>query len=61
MSLDNPNIVKTFTGSRMIGCKCEEESSTIKFMWVHEGEPKRCQCGFWFKAVPAEKFWEDTK
>ena len=24
----------------------------IKFMWVHKGEEKRCQCGFWFKHEP---------
>ncbi|KAH7642496.1 cytochrome c oxidase subunit 5B, mitochondrial [Dermatophagoides farinae] len=55
---DNPNIVKTFSGTRMVGCKCEEDSSAIKYMWLHLNEPKRCECGFWFKAVPAEKFWE---
>ena len=58
---DNPNIIKTFSGSRMIGCKCEEDSTAIKYMWLHLGEPKRCECGFWFKAVPAEKFWEQKE
>lgn len=58
--LENPNIVQTFEGTRLIGCKCEEESTTIKYMWLHLDEPKRCECGFWYKAVPARKFWEEV-
>lgn len=57
---ENPNIIQTFEGTRLIGCKCEEESTTIKYMWLHLDEPKRCECGFWFKAVPARKFWEEV-
>lgn len=57
---ENPNVVQTFQGSRLIGCKCEEESTTIKYMWIHLNEPKRCECGFYFKAVPARKFWEEV-
>lgn len=48
---NDPNIVHSFDKSRVVGCICEEESQSIKWMWLHEGEPKRCQCGHWFKLV----------
>lgn len=60
---DNPNLVPSFEDRRYIGCQCEEDQTALNYMWVHAGEPKRCECGYWFKLVPAEKFWEklDTK
>ena len=34
---------------RMIGCKCNEHEASVKFMWLFADQPKRCECGFWFK------------
>jgi len=60
---ENPNLVPSFEDKRLIGCLCEEDQTFVNYMWIHMSEPKRCECGHWFKAVPARKFWEeiDTK
>ncbi|KAG8237091.1 hypothetical protein J437_LFUL017369 [Ladona fulva] len=46
---DNPTLVPSAFDSRIIGCVCEEESASVCWMWLYEGEPKRCGCGYWFK------------
>lgn len=46
---DNPNIVPSMCDSRIIGCICEEDSTSVAWMWIHEGHPRRCECGHWFK------------
>ncbi|CAG2161859.1 unnamed protein product [Oppiella nova] len=60
---ENPNLVPSFEDKRLIGCLCEEDQTHLNYMWVHLSEPRRCECGYYFKAVPARKFWEeiDTK
>lgn len=50
---DNPNIVPAFEAKRLVGCVCEEDSNSVRYMWVHKTEPKRCSCGYWFKCVDA--------
>lgn len=55
---ENPNIVPTFEDRRMIGCQCDEDATSINYMWVHLDEPKRCECGHWFKAVEAPDYEE---
>ncbi|CAI9726706.1 cytochrome c oxidase subunit 5B, mitochondrial-like [Octopus vulgaris] len=44
-----PNLVPSLFDMRLIGCICEEESLVIHWMHLYKGEPKRCQCGYWFK------------
>ncbi|THK33208.1 cytochrome c oxidase subunit 5B, mitochondrial [Diachasma alloeum] len=46
---DQPNLVPSAFESRMIGCVCEEDSTHVTWMWLHEGQPRRCECGHWFK------------
>jgi len=29
----------------------EEDSVSISWMFLYKGEPKRCECGNWFKLV----------
>lgn len=48
---DSPNLVPSAFKSRMVGCICEEDQSHIKWMWLHDGIPRRCECGYWFKLV----------
>jgi len=48
---DQPNLVPSMEDKRMIGCICEEDSTSIIYMWLHKGDPKRCECGHWFKLV----------
>ncbi|XP_013417212.1 cytochrome c oxidase subunit 5B, mitochondrial [Lingula anatina] len=46
-----PNLVPSVMDHRLIGCVCEEESHAILWMELHEGEPSRCSCGYWFQLV----------
>nr|ALS04667.1 mitochondrial cytochrome c oxidase subunit 5B precursor [Pseudodiaptomus poplesia] len=46
---ENPNIVNAMDNYRMVGCVCSEDDTSIKWMWLCEGSPKRCECGYWFK------------
>uniref|UniRef100_A0A4D5RA10 Mitochondrial cytochrome c oxidase subunit Vb n=1 Tax=Scolopendra viridis TaxID=118503 RepID=A0A4D5RA10_SCOVI len=48
---DNPNLVSSVLPKRLIGCICEEDATCINWMWLHMGEPKRCECGYWFKLI----------
>lgn len=45
----NPNLVPSVFKSRIIGCVCEEDTSHVNWMWLHEGMTRRCECGHWFK------------
>ncbi|XP_065215340.1 cytochrome c oxidase subunit 5B, mitochondrial-like [Planococcus citri] len=44
--------------SRMVACRCEPESHTLLYMWLHQNEPKRCRCGFWMVLFYREPFVE---
>jgi len=46
---DQPNIVNAMDTYRSVGCVCNEEDTNIKWMWLCEGHPKRCECGYWFE------------
>jgi len=58
---DNPNIVPSFEPKRLVGCICEEDATSINWMWVHKGDPRRCDCGYWFKTVDAENHFAKLK
>ena len=52
---DDPNIVKSLAGEyRMVGCHCTEDETHIKWFWLYNDQPKRCQCGYWFKLEPIQ-------
>ncbi|ERL87591.1 hypothetical protein D910_04982 [Dendroctonus ponderosae] len=46
-----PTPIPSAFDSRLVGCVCEEEATTINWMWLHKGEPRRCECGHWFNLV----------
>ncbi len=46
---DSPNIVNAMDTYRMVGCICEEDDTNIKWFWLFENKPKRCECGHWFQ------------
>merc|ERR1719300_1311313 len=46
---DEPTIVHALDNYRCVGCVCNEDDTNIKWMWIIEGKPKRCMCGYWFK------------
>uniref|UniRef100_A0A0B6ZR72 Cytochrome c oxidase subunit 5B, mitochondrial n=1 Tax=Arion vulgaris TaxID=1028688 RepID=A0A0B6ZR72_9EUPU len=50
-TFEEPTIFTSPNSKRMIGCVCEEESLCVNWMYVHKGEPKRCECGYWFKLI----------
>lgn len=50
---ENPCLVPSWEDKTVVGCICQEDQTHICYMWVHKGEPKRCECGHWFKAVDA--------
>jgi cytochrome c oxidase subunit 5b len=45
---EEPNVVDAMDKYRMVGCVCNEDDTNIKWFWLMEGKPKRCQCGYWF-------------
>lgn len=55
---DDPTEVPSAFNQRLIGCICENSSMAACWMWLHKDQPKRCQCGFWFKLVPAIPAWD---
>merc|ERR1719474_240839 len=57
---EEPTIVNAMNSFRHVGCVCHEEDTHIKWMIVMEGEPRRCQCGYWFelKVHPAPNKFE---
>ncbi|XP_059618474.1 cytochrome c oxidase subunit 5B, mitochondrial-like [Phlebotomus argentipes] len=48
---DQPNLIPSAFDARLVGCICEEDQTFVQWMWVYQGEPKRCECGHWFKLV----------
>ncbi|KYN44057.1 Cytochrome c oxidase subunit 5B, mitochondrial [Trachymyrmex septentrionalis] len=48
---EDPNIVYSAFESRIMGCICDEDSLHVNWMWLHQGPPRRCECGHWFKLV----------
>uniref|UniRef100_A0A8D2JHN2 Cytochrome c oxidase subunit 5B, mitochondrial n=1 Tax=Varanus komodoensis TaxID=61221 RepID=A0A8D2JHN2_VARKO len=52
---EDPTLVPSVTDKRIVGCICEEDSSSIIWFWVHKGEMHRCpSCGAHYKLVPHE-------
>ncbi|KAL5016946.1 hypothetical protein ScPMuIL_006535 [Solemya velum] len=50
-TFDDPTLIPSITDIRRVGCICEEDAISINYMMLHKGEPKRCECGYWFKLV----------
>uniref|UniRef100_A0A1B6F9C3 Cytochrome c oxidase subunit 5B, mitochondrial n=1 Tax=Cuerna arida TaxID=1464854 RepID=A0A1B6F9C3_9HEMI len=48
---DCPNEIPSATDARIVGCICEEDATAVSWMWLHQGQPRRCNCGYWFKLV----------
>ena len=44
-----------------MGCVCEEDATSICWMWVHKGDPRRCECGYWMKCVDAVNHFEQIQ
>jgi len=48
---NEPTLIPSLYEKRLVGCICEEDATCINWMHLHKGEPKRCECGYWFKLV----------
>uniref|UniRef100_A0A182P6F8 DUF4706 domain-containing protein n=1 Tax=Anopheles epiroticus TaxID=199890 RepID=A0A182P6F8_9DIPT len=44
---DSPNLIPSAFDARLVGCVCEEDQTYVQWMWLHQGQPKRCECGHW--------------
>merc|ERR1739838_6458 len=51
---EDPTIIPSFYERRLIGCVCEEDATCINFMWLDQGEKKRCECGYYFQLTEAK-------
>ncbi|KAI9564655.1 hypothetical protein GHT06_008396 [Daphnia sinensis] len=51
---EKPNLVPSVADHRVVGCVCEEDATAINWMWLYKGEPKRCECGYWFKLIDSK-------
>ena len=61
LSKAKPIPVYSTKDRRIIACSCERSENVVGFMWLYKGEPKRCNCGFWFdlkEKTPPNKIWE---
>ena len=38
----------------VVVCSGEEDAVSINWMYLYKGEPRRCQCGYWFKLTELE-------
>lgn len=50
----SPTVVPSFYERRLVGCICEEDATSINWMWLEKGENKRCECGYWFQLADAK-------
>ncbi|XP_041358954.1 cytochrome c oxidase subunit 5B, mitochondrial-like [Gigantopelta aegis] len=48
-TFEEPTLIPSLFEKRLVGCICEEDALSINWMYLHKGEPKRCECGYWFK------------
>lgn len=51
-TIEKPNLVPSTEDTRIIGCICEEDSLAVTWLYLHQGETKRCECGHWFRLEP---------
>lgn len=49
---ERPNLMPSAFNQRLVGCMCNDWNNHIEWMWLHQGEPKRCACGYWFELCP---------
>ena len=47
----SPNLIPSAFEERLVGCICQEDATSINYMWLKKGENKRCECGHWFKLI----------
>ncbi|XP_070556721.1 cytochrome c oxidase subunit 5B, mitochondrial-like [Ptychodera flava] len=45
----SPTLVPSVFEKRIIGCICEEDATTINWMWLEKGSAQRCDCGHYFE------------
>ncbi|XP_026761328.2 cytochrome c oxidase subunit 5B, mitochondrial-like [Galleria mellonella] len=49
---ERPNLIPSAYASRLMGCICHPDQNHAEYMWLHQGVPKRCGCGYWFELCP---------
>ncbi|CAH4027655.1 cytochrome c oxidase subunit 5B, mitochondrial-like [Pieris brassicae] len=51
-----PNLIPSAHSQRLLACLCHPEDMHLEYMWLHQGCPKRCGCGYWFQLCPVASF-----
>ncbi|KAF6040500.1 COX5B [Bugula neritina] len=51
---DKPTIIRSVCDTRTIGCVCDDDATTVRYIELCMGETRRCQCGHFFKLVDAD-------
>ncbi|CAB3241260.1 unnamed protein product [Arctia plantaginis] len=49
---ERPNLIPSSNPSRLLCCSCDPYDMHVEFIWLHQGCPKRCGCGYWFELCP---------
>ncbi|XP_026332214.1 cytochrome c oxidase subunit 5B, mitochondrial-like [Hyposmocoma kahamanoa] len=49
---ERPNLIPSAFSKRLVACSCNPVQNHVEYMWLHQGCPKRCGCGFWFELCP---------
>ncbi|XP_060805938.1 cytochrome c oxidase subunit 5B, mitochondrial-like [Amyelois transitella] len=49
---ERPNLIPSSNPSRLMGCICHPDIMHVEYIWLHQGVPKRCGCGYWFELCP---------
>ncbi|XP_072933414.1 cytochrome c oxidase subunit 5B, mitochondrial-like [Epargyreus clarus] len=49
---ERPTLIPSTLSQRIIGCICNEHNMHAEYMVLHQNEPKRCGCGYWFELCP---------
>lgn len=50
---NEPTEIPSAFDGRIVGCLCLGDRSP-KWMWLEKGDPKRCECGHYYKLVKIE-------
>ncbi|XP_017494435.1 PREDICTED: cytochrome c oxidase subunit 5B, mitochondrial-like [Rhagoletis zephyria] len=45
---EQPNMIPSAFDGRIVGCSCKG-NRFVNWMWLEKGEPKRCECGYYFQ------------
>ena len=51
---ESPTLVPSMFDERIVGCICDEESTSVAWMVLRKGPAQRCHCGNFYQLVPGK-------